>query len=82
MGKFFLSMAIGLVSGVICFFLSVAFLAILLLIMGAVGHTRPDMTLTYKAAAPVAVLAMISGFSISLVRFFRAASKARRHQAG
>jgi hypothetical protein len=81
MGKFFLSVAIGLVSGIICFFLSVAFLAILLLIIGAVGHTRPDMTLTYKAAAPVAVLAMISGFSISLVRFLRAASKARGQQA-
>jgi hypothetical protein len=82
MGKFFLSVAIGLVSGVICFFLSVAFLSILLLIMGAVGHTRPDMTLTYKAALPVAILTMMIAFSIALVRLFRAASKARRQQAG
>lgn len=82
MGKFFLSVAIGLVSGVICFFLSVAFLAILLLIIGAVGHTRPDMTLTYKAALPVAVLAAMCGFSVNLVRLFRAAHKAKGRQEG
>ncbi len=72
MGKFFLSLAIGLVSGVICFFLSVAFLALLLLAIGAFSHSRPDMRYTYLAALPVAFLAMIAMFSISLVRFWRA----------
>ena len=82
MGKLFLSLAIGLVSGVICFFLSVAFLAIVLLIVGGVSHSRPDMTLTYTAALPVAALAMMSGFSISLVRFIRAAHRSKGQQAG
>jgi hypothetical protein len=82
MGKFFLSLAIGLVSGLICFFLSVAFLAILLLIVGSVGHSRPDMTLTYRVALPVAILAAMSGFCVSLVRFVRAAHKSRGQQAG
>lgn len=72
MRKLLLSVGIALVSGVICFFLSVAFLAILLLIIGAVTHTRPDMTLTYKAAAPVAALAALCGFIITLVRTLRA----------
>ncbi len=71
MRKFILSAAIGLVSGVICFFLSVAFLAFLLLAIWGFGHTRPDMTLTYKAAVPVAFLAAICGFSVTMVRSFR-----------
>jgi hypothetical protein len=71
MRKLLLSAGIGLVSGVICFFLSVAFLALLLLIIGAVSHTRPDMTLAYKAAAPVALLAAVCGFIITLVRTIR-----------
>ena len=74
MGKFLLSIAIGLVSGVICFFLSVAFLSFVLLIMRAFTHTQPDMTLTYKAAAPVALLAALSGFTVSLVRAVRGQS--------
>lgn len=73
MRSLILSLAIGLVIGVICFFLSVAFLSFLLLIIGAVTHNRPDMTLTYKAAAPVAVLAMLCGFAITLVRRLRGA---------
>jgi len=71
MRKLLLSAGIGLASGVICFFLSVAFLAFLLLIIGAVTHSRPDMTLTYKAAAPVALLAALSAFIITLVRTVR-----------
>jgi hypothetical protein len=71
MRKLLLSAGIGLVSGVICFFLSVAFLAIFLLIFGGISHTRPDMTLTYKAAVPVALLAAVCGFTIALVRMFR-----------
>ncbi len=74
MRTFFLSAVIGLVSGVICFFLSVAFLCFVLLIAGAVGHARPDMTLAYKAAAPVGMLAMVTGFTVSLVRSVRAAT--------
>lgn len=68
MSKFFLSAGIGLVSGVISFFLSVAFLCIVLLVIRAVGHSHPDMSLAYKAAAPVAVLALLLGFIISMVR--------------
>ena len=68
MNKFFLSAGIGLVSGVICFFLSVAFLCIVLLVMRAVSHSQPDMSLAYKAAAPVAIVALLLGFIISLVR--------------
>jgi hypothetical protein len=68
MSKFFLSAGIGLVSGVISFFLSVAFLCIVLLVARAVSHSHPDMTLAYKAAAPVAVLALLLGFIISMVR--------------
>jgi len=70
-GKFALSVGIGLVSGVICFFLSVAFLCFLLLIVRAVTHTHPDMTLTYRAAAPVALLAALTGFTVTLVRAVR-----------
>jgi hypothetical protein len=72
MRTLFLSLAIGLVSGVICFFLSVAFLVLVLLAIGAFSHTRQDMTLAYKVAAPVALLAALSGFTITLVRSVRA----------
>ena len=71
MGKLALSVGIGLVSGIICFFLSVAFLCFLLLIVRAVTHTHPDMTLTYRAAAPVALLAALTGFTVTLVRAVR-----------
>jgi hypothetical protein len=74
MGKLFMSAAIGLVSGIICFFLSVAFLCILLLIVRGLTHVHPDMSLTYKAAAPVAILAAFTGFTISLVRAVRGPS--------
>jgi hypothetical protein len=70
----FLSAAVALVAGVISFFLSTAFLCFVLLIVGAVSHTRPDMTLTFKAAVPVAILAAISGFTITLVRGIRAST--------
>ncbi|HEY6250847.1 MAG TPA: hypothetical protein VI685_12880 [Candidatus Angelobacter sp.] len=78
MGKLVLSAAIGLVTGVICFFVSVAFLCFLLLIMRAFTHTPPDMTLTYKAAAPVALLAALTGFTVSLVRAVRGHSAGSR----
>lgn len=71
MGKLVLSAGIGLVTGIICFFLSVAFLCFVLLIVRGVTHTHPDMTLTYKAAAPVAVLAALTGFTVTLVRTVR-----------
>src|SRR2546423_656636 len=71
MGKFFVSAGVGMVSGVICFFLSVAFLSLLLLVVRGVSHIHPDMTLTYKAAAPVAVLAAVLGFAVTLVRSLR-----------
>jgi hypothetical protein len=71
MGKLIVSAAIGLVAGIICFFLSVAFLSFLLLIIRGLAHTHPDMTLTYKAAAPVAILAAFTGFAVSLVRAVR-----------
>jgi uncharacterized membrane protein len=71
MNKVIVSVAIALVSTVICFFLSVAFLCFLLLIIGAVMHSHPDMTLTYKAAVPVALLAGLCAFTIALVRLFR-----------
>jgi len=71
MKKFFLSAGIGLVSGIITFFLSVAFLCIVLLVIRAASHTAPDMTLAYKAAAPVAILGAICGFTIALVRLLR-----------
>lgn len=74
MGKLVLSMAIGLVIGVICFFMSVAFLCFVLLLIRAFSHNPPDMTLTYKAAAPVALLAALTGFTISLVRAVRGQS--------
>jgi hypothetical protein len=74
MGKLVTSAAIGLVSGLICFFLSVAFLCFVLLAIKAWSHIQPDMTLTYKAAAPVAILAACTGFTVSLVRAIRGRS--------
>jgi hypothetical protein len=74
MGKLLMSAGIGLVAGVICFFLSVAFLCFLLLAVRGLTHLHPDMTLTYKAAAPVAILAACAGFTVSLVRAVRGAS--------
>lgn len=74
MRTLFLSLAIGLVSGVICFFLSVAFLCFVLLIVSAVSHNRADFTLVYKVAAPVAGLAAVTGFSVVLVRGIRSAA--------
>jgi hypothetical protein len=68
MKRFFLSAGIGLASGVITFFLSVAFLCMVLLALRAASHTTPDMTLAYKAAAPVAILGAICGFVVTLVR--------------
>lgn len=74
MRSLILSTVVGLSAGVICFFLSVAFLCFVLLIIGVVSHSRPDMTLSYKAAAPVAALAMLSGFGITFVRSMRSAA--------
>jgi uncharacterized membrane protein len=71
MKRFFLSAGIGLVSGVITFFVSVAFLCFVLLAFRVASHTNPDMSLAYKAAAPVAVLGAIGGFIVSLVRGLR-----------
>jgi hypothetical protein len=71
MKRFLLSAGIGLVSGVIVFFLSVAFLCIALLVLRAASHTQPDMTLAYRAAIPVALLAAICGFTIAVVRTAR-----------
>ena len=71
MKKFFLSAGIGLASGVITFFLSVAFLCFALLALRAASHTTPDMTLAYKAAVPVAILGAICGFTIALIRVGR-----------
>ncbi len=71
MKKLILSAGIGLVSGIITFFLSVAFLCVVLLIMRAASHTQPDMSLAYRVAAPVAILGAICGFSVTLVRTLR-----------
>jgi hypothetical protein len=71
MKKFFLSAGIGLISGVITFFLSVAFLCFVLLAFRAGSHSTPDMTLAYKAAVPVAILGAVCGFIIALVRMGR-----------
>jgi hypothetical protein len=73
MRTLFFSVVIGLAAGVICFFISIAFLCFVLLIAGAVSHSRPDMTLTFKVAAPVAILAAVTGFTITLVRGVRSA---------
>ena len=71
MGKLFVSIGIGLAAGFICFFLSVAFLSLLLLLVRGVSHLQPDMSLTYKAAVPVALFAAFAGFTITLVRAVR-----------
>ncbi len=71
MGKLFMSAGVGLVSGVLSFFLSIAFLCFVLLLAGAVSHIRPDMSLTYKVASPVAVMAALTGFTVALVRSIR-----------
>ncbi|HET9839713.1 MAG TPA: hypothetical protein VFR84_15915 [Candidatus Angelobacter sp.] len=68
MRRFFLSAGIAIVSGVITFFLSVAFLCIVLLVLRATSHANPDMTLAYRAAWPVAILGAICAFIITLVR--------------
>ncbi|HEY7405985.1 MAG TPA: hypothetical protein VIB39_20835 [Candidatus Angelobacter sp.] len=68
MKRFFLSAGVALVAGVIVFFLSVAFLCIALLVIRAASHSMPDMSLAYKAAIPVAILGVILGFIIALVR--------------
>ena len=68
-----LSIAIGLAAGVICFFISVAFLCFVLLIIRGLIHGGIDMTLAYKVAAPVAILAAACGFTITLVRGVRSA---------
>jgi hypothetical protein len=73
MRTLFVSAVVGLIAGVICFFISVAFLCFVLLIVSAVTHARADMTLAYKVAAPVAALAALSGFTITLVRGLRTA---------
>jgi hypothetical protein len=46
----------------------VAFLCIALLVIRAASHSMPDMSLAYKAAIPVAILGVILGFIIALVR--------------
>jgi hypothetical protein len=71
MRTFFLSIAIGLAAGVICFFLSVAFLCFVLLIVSALNHARADFTLAYRVAIPVAGLATVIGFMVTLVRGIR-----------
>lgn len=78
MRTLFLSTTIGLVTGVISFFTSVAFLCFVLLIIGAINHSRPDMTLTFKVALPVAALATVLAFIITLVRSVRTATAAKR----
>ena len=71
MRTFFVSIAIGLAAGAVCFFLSVAFLCFVLLIISAFSHNRMDFTLVYKVAAPVALLAAVTGFMVALVRGIR-----------
>jgi len=80
MGKLLLSAGVGLVAGIICFFMSVAFLCFVLLIMRAFSQTPPDMTLAYRAAAPVALLAALTGFTVTLVRAVRGHSADSRTQ--
>jgi hypothetical protein len=46
----------------------VALLTVFLLILGAIRHSHPDMTLTMKIALPVAALATVAGFVIARVR--------------
>jgi hypothetical protein len=73
MRTFFLSIAIGLAAGIISFFLSVAFLCIVLLIVTFMNHSRADFTLAYKVAVPVALLVAVIGFIVTLVRGIRRA---------
>ena len=68
MRNLFLAAAIGLVSGVVCFLILVALLAVFLLILGAIRHSHPDMALTMKIGLPVAALATVAGFVIARVR--------------
>lgn len=68
MRTLFLSLAIGLVTGVISFFTSVAFLCFALLFIGAINHSQPDMTLTFKVALPIAAVAAFAGFMLALFR--------------
>ena len=75
MRTFFLSIAIGLASGVICFFISVAFVIFVLLLVSAFSHHHADFTLAYKVAAPVACLAAVTGFMVTLVRGIRRATQ-------
>jgi len=74
MRTLFLSIVVGLAAGAICFFVSVAFLCFVLLIVSAAGHNRADFTLAYKVAALVAILAVVIGFMVTLVRGIRAAT--------
>jgi Na+-transporting NADH:ubiquinone oxidoreductase subunit NqrD len=76
MGKFIVSAGIGLAAGLICFFVSVAFLALLLLTIRGASGIHPDMTLAYRVAIPVALLAAFSGFTVALVRSWRAPKSA------
>ena len=68
MKRFMLSAGVGLASGVISFFLSVAFLCFVLLVFRAMNHAMPDMSLAYKAAVPVAILGALFGFFFTLAR--------------
>jgi len=68
MRNVFRASVIGLVSGVVCFFILVALLAVLLLILAASKHSHLDMTLAIKIALPVAALTTVAGFIIALVR--------------
>ncbi|HLJ85555.1 MAG TPA: hypothetical protein VKZ53_01950 [Candidatus Angelobacter sp.] len=71
MAKFFVSAGVGIAAGAICFFLSVAFLSLLLLATGAMAHIHTDLSLSYKAAAPTAILAALTGFVVTMVRAVR-----------
>ena len=73
MRTLFLSIAIGVATGAVCFFLSVAFLCFVLLIVSAISHSRADMTLAYRVAVPVAMLAAVAAFMVTLVRGIRGA---------
>jgi hypothetical protein len=59
---------IGLVTGVVCSFLALAFLTVFVIILGALRHNHPDMAATLKIAFPVAALTAVLGFIIAIVR--------------
>lgn len=59
---------IGLVAGVVGFFLIAALFAIFLLILAALRHNHPDMMVTLKVALPLAALTAVLGFVIAVVR--------------